>query len=179
MSTRLVILGLLQQGKLHGYEIKNIITKHMDDWTSIAFGSIYFALKKLSEEGLIAKVGEEQSGNRPSRSIYEITKAGRNEFMALLRQLWAEPERTYFSFDVALFFISALSSSEACIYLYNRIAKLESSLQFLNTHKKEHRRIENVPKVAFAIMDHSIAHIKAEIKWLKDTVKKIETGEIT
>lgn len=76
MSTRLVILGLLRDQHLHGYEIKQIIEEHMGDWTSIAFGSIYFALGKLSEEGLIEKVATEKEGNRPSRSIYQITEGG-------------------------------------------------------------------------------------------------------
>jgi DNA-binding PadR family transcriptional regulator len=54
MSTRLVILGLLRERSLHGYEIKHIIQDHMGDWTSIAFGSIYFALKNRRE---VARLG--------------------------------------------------------------------------------------------------------------------------
>ncbi len=50
MSTRLVILGFLRERSLHGYEIKQLIEDRMGDWTSIAFGSIYFALSKLAEE---------------------------------------------------------------------------------------------------------------------------------
>jgi len=53
MSVRLVILGLLCDRPLYGYEIKQIIEEHMGDWTSIAFGSIYFALDKLAEEGFV------------------------------------------------------------------------------------------------------------------------------
>ena len=49
MSVRLVLLGLLHERPLYGYEIKQIIEEHMGDWTSIAFGSIYFALDKLAE----------------------------------------------------------------------------------------------------------------------------------
>ena len=69
MSTRLVLLGLLRDRKLYGYELKHIIEDHMGDWTSIAFGSIYFALNKLSEEGLIEKVAVEKPGKRPSRCV--------------------------------------------------------------------------------------------------------------
>ena len=62
MSTRLVILGLLRDRPLYGYEIKHIIEEHMGDWTSIAFGSIYFALNKLAEEDFIEKTGTTQEG---------------------------------------------------------------------------------------------------------------------
>ena len=93
LSTRLVILGLLQWRPLYGYEIKQIIEERMGDWTDIAFGSIYFALDKLTDEGLIERVSIEQKGNRPSRSVYEITDAGRTEFLNLLRQTWQELDR--------------------------------------------------------------------------------------
>ena len=117
MSTRLVILGLLREQPLHGYEIKHIIEEHMGDWTSIAFGSIYFALGKLSEEGLIKMVATEKTGNRPSRSIYQITEAGRAEFLRLLREVWNEPERQYFAIDVGLAFMNALPAEEIKGYL--------------------------------------------------------------
>lgn len=178
MSVRLVILGLLQEKELYGYEIKKIITDHMDDWTSIAFGSIYFALKKLSEEGLITKVIEEREGNRPSRSIYRISGEGKKEFTRLLRRLWTETERTYFSFDLALFFISALPTEEINQYLIKKINGIEKSYEYLKVHKEEHRGNRYIPTIAFSIMDHSLAHLEAELDWLKTLQRKIEDGEI-
>ena len=62
MSTRLVILGFLRGRPLYGYEIKQMIEHVMGDWTNIAFGSIYFALKKLTEDGFIEKAATEQEG---------------------------------------------------------------------------------------------------------------------
>ncbi|MGC9358039.1 MAG: PadR family transcriptional regulator, partial [Anaerolineae bacterium] len=121
MSTRLVILGLLRERPLHGYEIKHIIEDHMGDWTSIAFGSIYYALGKLEEDGFIEQVATEQEGNRPSRNVYQITKEGRAEFLYLLRELWREPERQYFDFDFALFFAEALPREEMLTYLRGRV----------------------------------------------------------
>ena len=109
MSTRVVILGLLPRKPLHGYEIKQIIESHMGDWTSIAFGSIYFALDKLSDEGLVERASVEQHGNRPSRSIFRITGKGREEFLRLLRKTWNEVERSYFDLDIGLFFIFCAS----------------------------------------------------------------------
>jgi DNA-binding PadR family transcriptional regulator len=44
------------------YEIKHIIEEHTGDWTSIAFGSIHFALRKLAEEGFIGGPSLPQSG---------------------------------------------------------------------------------------------------------------------
>ena len=102
MSTPLVILGLLRERPLYGYEIKHIIEDRMGDWTNIAFGSIYYALDKMAEEHLIEKVGTEQEGGRPSRTVYGITAAGREEFLRLLCEVWREVERHTFTFDIGL-----------------------------------------------------------------------------
>ena len=177
MSTRLVILGLLRKRPLYGYEIKHIIEDHMGDWTSIAFGSIYFALGKLAEEGFIEKIATEQEGNRPSRSIYQVTDAGSQEFKRLLRQLWSEMERQYFAFDIALFFAGTLPIDEIKGYLRGRIAQLEATFEHVNAHRAEQLANEHVPRLAAAIFDHSLAHLRAELDWTRGLLDKVERGE--
>ncbi len=168
MSTKLVILGLLQDRDLHGYEIKSIVEEHMGDWTSIAFGSIYFALGKLSDQGFVREIEVARSGNRPSRTIYGITDAGRGEFQKLLEQLWRSPERTYFAFDIALFFLSDLASGRAAQLLEERIHTTESALKHLEEHMREHLADERVPETAKAIFEHSLTHLRAEAGWLTE-----------
>ena len=177
MSTRLVILGLLRERPLYGYEIKQIITEHMGDWTSIAFGSIYFALRKLAEEGFVEKVATEKAGSRPSRSIYQITEAGRAEFLRLLRAVWGKVERHYFAFDVGLFFMEALPVGEVKGYLRERAARLEAVVEHLVAHRAEQLASEGVPRFASAIFDHSLAHFQAELTWTREVLDKVERGE--
>ncbi|MCD4672132.1 MAG: PadR family transcriptional regulator [Anaerolineaceae bacterium] len=177
MSTRLVILGLLRERPLYGYEIKQIIEEHMGDWTSIAFGSIYFALSKLDEEKFIEKVSTEKTGSRPSRSIYQITEVGQAEFLRLLRQVWSQVERHYFAFDVGFFFGDALPLEETKSYLQRRVAQLESTVQHITAHRAEQLADEAVPRLAAAIFDHSLTHFQAELAWTQDLLGKVERGE--
>ena len=93
MSVKLAILGMLKKGPVHGYELKSSIEKEMGDWTSIAFGSIYFALKKLTENNFVEQLDKMQFGNRPSRIIYKITDKGEKEFIRLLRELMGKKKR--------------------------------------------------------------------------------------
>jgi len=165
MSTRLVILGLLRDRAMHGYEIKHIIEDHMGDWTSIAFGSIYFALKKLTDEGLLEVKATERTGNRPSRTVYHITDAGREEFTRLLHELWATPERQFFAIDLGLFFMDALSANEVQEYLKGRVEALRQTLEYLDAHRDEQLANPHVPKRARWIFDHSRAHLSAEMAW--------------
>jgi DNA-binding PadR family transcriptional regulator len=177
MSTRLVILGLLRDRPLYGYEIKQIITEHMDDWTNIAFGSIYFALGKLADEGFVEKVATQQEGNRPSRSIYQITEAGEAEFLRLLREIWANLERNYFEFDIGLFFMPALPIDEIKGHLQARVAQLESVVQHLKQHQVEQMSNPEVPALARAIFEHSHVHFEAELAWSQDLLTKVVRGE--
>jgi DNA-binding PadR family transcriptional regulator len=177
MSTRLVILGLLRERPLYGYEIKHIIEDHMGDWTSIAFGSIYFALGKLAEEGFVEKIATEQEGSRPSRTVYQITEAGQAEFLRLLREVWSDVERHYFTFDIGLFFVEALPIQEAKNFLRGRVAQLEAIIQYLDVHQEEQLGREEVPRLAAAVFDHSRVHFQAELAWTRDLLDKVERGE--
>ena len=178
MSTRLVILGLLMRERpLYGYEIKSIIEEQMGDWTNIAFGSIYFALGKLADEGFVERVATEQEGKRPSRSIYQITDKGRDEFLRLLRQLWGGFDRQFFPFDIGLFFMNALPRDEILDYLDNRVTQLEMVLQHLDEHQTEEMVNDEIPALANAIFDHTRMHTQAELDWMKDLRGKVKTGE--
>ena len=176
MSTKLVILGLLRDQPLHGYEIKRIIEDHMGDWTSIAFGSIYFALDKLTQEGFLENIGIEQDGARPSRKVYQITRLGREEFLRLLRETWEHSEHQYFSIDIGIFFMDALPLEEIRDYLRKHIAALEEAVRYINDHQAEQLNTPDVPRLAEIIFSHSVAHSQAELAWLKDTLAKVESG---
>ncbi|MBN1659098.1 MAG: PadR family transcriptional regulator [Anaerolineae bacterium] len=176
MSTRLVILGLLREQPLHGYELKQIIEEHMGDWTNIAFGSIYFALRKLEEEGFVEQIATEQEGRRPSRTVYRITDAGREEFLCLLREVWGEVERHYYAIDVGLAFMDALDPAEIESFLRARVAQLRGVVEHLEEHRAEQLSQEGVPPAAAAVFDHSLAHFRAELAWTRDLQAKIEQG---
>jgi DNA-binding PadR family transcriptional regulator len=176
VSTRLVILGLLRERPLYGYELKHIIEERMGDWTNIAFGSVYYALDKLQDDGFVEQVATEKEGGRPSRTVYQITEAGREEFPHLLREVWGEVERHYYTFDIGLTFMEALPLEEIKGYLRGRLSQLESILQYLDAHEEKQLAREEVPRLAAAVFAHSRAHFETELSWTQDVLEKIEQG---
>jgi DNA-binding PadR family transcriptional regulator len=174
MTVRLVLLGLLHERPLYGYEIKQIIEEHMGDWTSIAFGSIYFALDKLAEESFVEKIATEQTGGRPSRSVYQITQAGDAEFLRLLREGWQKVEQEYYEIDICLFFMERLSKAEIRNYLQSRLAILEESLKHLTIHEKEQLENPHVPIQAKAIFSHTRLHLQSELEWTREVLTGME-----
>src|SRR4051794_23863418 len=83
--TRLFVLGVLaRQGPMHGHQIRrDARVDRTELWSEVRPGSLYSALHKLHDEGLIEEVPREQPGNLPARTVYAITEEGRRELRAL------------------------------------------------------------------------------------------------
>src|SRR3712207_6088398 len=89
-STRMMILGLVKwMQPVHGYDVRReLLSWNADRWANVQPGSIYHALRKLTEEGMLREVATEQVGARPARTTYEITPKGDDEFQTLLTTGW-------------------------------------------------------------------------------------------
>ena len=77
-AIRVFILGTLApSGPLHGHQIRQEAqADHTELWADVRVGSLYGALKRLASEGLVREVRTERVGNRPERTVYEITPEG-------------------------------------------------------------------------------------------------------
>jgi DNA-binding PadR family transcriptional regulator len=130
-ATRLLILGVLARAgqPIHGYEVRRALELwNAEQWANIAYGSIYFALNKMAEEGLIAPVSTDQVGNRPARTTYAIAERGRQEFERLLREYWWETKPVIDPFQVAITFMDRLPRDELLAALRHRAASLRAAL---------------------------------------------------
>jgi len=60
-TTRLLVLGVVRIFQpVHGYDLKReLISWHVEEWASLATGSIYSQLKTLVKEGMIETVGKD------------------------------------------------------------------------------------------------------------------------
>jgi DNA-binding PadR family transcriptional regulator len=86
-NTATVVLAILAEGELHGYQIAKEMRARSDDALQLGQGVLYPILHRLEDRGLIR--GEwEQSTGTPSRKRYAITKAGLAELKAK-RSEWA------------------------------------------------------------------------------------------
>ena len=52
----LAILGLLEEGDLHGYELRKRLTAMLGAFSSVSFGSLYPALRRLEDSGSVVVV---------------------------------------------------------------------------------------------------------------------------
>ncbi len=77
----MLILRVLAQGALHGYEIANRIQQLSDDVLKVEEGSLYPALYRLEEAGWIEAEWGASENNRRAK-YYSLTKTGRKQLTA-------------------------------------------------------------------------------------------------
>ncbi|MDB5623565.1 MAG: PadR family transcriptional regulator [Devosia sp.] len=80
MNVRTLCLSILYEGEATGYEIRRrCVEGESSYFIEASFGSIYPALAKLEEEGLVTSRTEQQDG-KPAKKVYAITERGRHTF---------------------------------------------------------------------------------------------------
>jgi PadR family transcriptional regulator PadR len=84
----MVLRTLLTMGDQHGYGIARRIEQTSEGKLSINYGTLYPALLKLEQEGLITSAWGLSDNNRKAK-FYKLTQAGRKQIERDARQ-WAE-----------------------------------------------------------------------------------------
>jgi DNA-binding PadR family transcriptional regulator len=139
VDVKSILLGFLMYGSMTGYELKKFFSISFSFFSGLSYGSIYPALKKMEQEGLIIMHMKVQEG-APNKKVYTITDAGRDAFLRALKEPF-EFERSKHPFLTRLFFFAHLSSQErvasAATYLdsVKRVQKeLEAARPEIETH---------------------------------------------
>jgi DNA-binding PadR family transcriptional regulator len=164
-STRLFVLGsLARSGPMHGHQIRRAAQVDRTElWTDIKPGSLYGALHRMADEGLIAPVKTERDGNLPARTIYEITEPGREELEAhrdealRITRLPADPV------DLALQHTDDMTPEAVRAALTNRrqaYAAQVTEWQYLRERADPH--LTDIERMGFR---HQILRLEAEITW--------------
>ncbi|PKN30986.1 MAG: PadR family transcriptional regulator [Deltaproteobacteria bacterium HGW-Deltaproteobacteria-21] len=134
MDIKSMLLGFLMRGSMTGYELKKKFTISFAFFSGVSYGSIYPALKKMEQEGLVALKVEIQDG-APNRKVYTITEAGRKAFLEALAAPYVieKPKNTFLS---RLFFFADLAPEE-------RLAEANKHLESIQEVRKNLKAVES------------------------------------
>ena len=175
----LAVLSYLSQQPMHPYELGRTLREH-GDARSIKFnhGSLYMVVGQLAKAGYIAELETSREGQRPERTVYALTDAGRAEFRDWLTELVAEPQQEYPHFVAALSLIAALPPSEVVPLLRHRLDRLHHE-------DAEIRGIidtslaQGVPELFLIEEEYRLSLLAAETAFVEEFIGKItdpETG---
>jgi len=81
----LILKTLALRGKLHGYEIADLIQRSSDDVLQVEEGSLYPALQRMLIKGWVTAEWGTTAGNRRAR-YYRLTPAGRKQLSVEVSQ---------------------------------------------------------------------------------------------
>jgi DNA-binding PadR family transcriptional regulator len=168
MERELLLLGLLRQQEMHGYQLYEFIEQALAVCTDIKKSTAYYLLNKMASDGWITEQ-QVREGNRPLRRVYSLTPAGEAAYQRLLRANLAEFQPVYFPGDIGLAFIDDLPVDEAIALLEARREKLSDVLHQVKSAPTHKGRLQ------WAIQ-HQMQHLGAEIVWLDEILQEMQEG---
>ena len=175
----LAVMSYLSQQPMHPYELGRTLREH-GDARSIKFnhGSLYMVVGQLTRAGYITELETSRAGQRPERTVYALTDAGRAEFRRWLAELVAEPQHEYPHFVAALSLIAALPPSEVVDLLRQRLERLGHARAEIHS-VIDTTLAQGVPELFLVEEEYRLALLDAETSFVEGFIGKItdpETG---
>jgi len=168
----LLVLGLLLDRPMHGYEIlQQIRAAGVDLWLPISPAAIYYTLSKLHRWGLVLET--RARGEGPERSIYHLTERGREAFLAGMEQALASQEPTRFEYGLGIFLLNKLPQERA-------LPLLEQRLEFLRRREEalaEACKLTREDPLRCAILTYAANCTRVEKEWLEGLIRHLR-GEM-
>lgn len=177
-AVRILLLGILNDRQpRHGYEVKQILESwNADRWANVGYGSIYFALKKMAEEGLLTIL--EDQGGKQDKTVYQITEVGTNAFMVMLRKQWIDLKPLFDPFQVALTFMQYLPKDELLMALEHRAESWRHIIKASNRVFPMVSRDMTLPKHIGENHRLVLAHYQTELEWIEKAIAKVKNNEL-
>lgn len=150
MQRKLLLLGLLRQHEMYGYQINDLIDAHLGTSINLTKPTAYRLLHNMAEQGWIS-FREEKAGKRPTRRIYTLTETGEAEFQELLRFCLGQYEPAENANTVCLAFFDTLSPEEVLPLLEKRRAAIEELIAMKKSEQSHSGAFQLIYDHQFAI----------------------------
>jgi DNA-binding PadR family transcriptional regulator len=175
-AKELFVLGRLMSRPTHGHEIMRTLAESRADlWVELSEKHVYYILKKLERDGLVA-VDVQQDGGRPARRVFTITPAGRTEFARLMTAGPLVESMPYSEFDVVfgmLAYTDALTPAEKTSVLERRAAHLRE-LVAQTAAARAAAESASATGLPMRVFDKVARVAQAELAWLGEVL-----GDVT
>lgn len=168
MERELLLLGLLQRQDMHGYQLYDFIERYMGMCVDLKKSTAYYLLDKMAKDGFVSQ-SVEQVGNRPLRTVYHLTAAGKERFQVLLRENLAQYIPVRFGNLAGLAFLEEIPVDEAADLLSQRRQDLVNALIELENTPAHPGSFNN-------LVEHQVIYLKAELAWLDSILERLESA---
>jgi len=171
-DAELVILSLICEQPMHGYQIEQEITaRNMRTWTDLSTSSIYYILRRLEEKGFTTKLESEPSEITVPRKVYKITPEGAVTWKRATLAALSRPKTTYTNFLMGLHNLWNIAPEEALEAVRTYKEWLEKDLQ------RQRDELDNLGISFFpldVLFDYGFVLGDAELSFLANLITRLE-----
>jgi DNA-binding PadR family transcriptional regulator len=160
----LLLLGLLRQQEMHGYQLSEFLDTHFGLFFDLKKATAYNVLGKMEEKGWVES-RKEQEGKRPPRRVFAITPEGEALFQELLRKSLADYRPAVFPGNVPVLFLNSLPEDEMESLLTEREGRISQRLGALEAHMNH---------INHPLLEHQRRIMNTEIDWVRGLRKDEE-----
>ena len=172
----LAVLACLSERPMHPYEISTTLrTRGKERSIKLNYGSLYAVVESLQKHGLVAARETTREGRRPERTVYEITRAGVEEFEDWLAELLSTPVRDFTSLEAGLSLMPGLPPDEVARLLDDRCVKLRSELRALDAELAEAAAMR-LPELFVVESTYRRHMLQAELAFVTDLAETIRSS---
>jgi DNA-binding PadR family transcriptional regulator len=171
-------LALLAERPMHPYEMYQLMLQRREDRVvKVSAGSLYRAVERLATDDFIAETGVEREGNRPERTVYAITAAGRDAVRSTLEQMLGEFVNEFPEFPVAIGEAHNLPPERVAELLDERVARIREFTGFIDAGLS-HIAEKGVARHYVLNVHYTRAMLAAELDWLERTIAELRSGDL-
>jgi len=186
----LAVLALLFERPMHPYEMAATLKeRHKEESIKLRYGSLYAVIETLLKRGDIAARETSRSGNRPERTVYQLTASGLDALRDWMRDLLRHPAKEFTQFEAALSLLPVLPPEEAVTLLRGRALHLSGNVWKMEGELAEiaQREIGDVthqdlpagiagakfPPLFVVESEFRLAMVRAELAFVNELVRRI------
>ncbi len=170
-----LVLALLAEGPAHGYQLERMVwNRGFRYWASAKRSAIYLALKRLSEQGLVAS--ELEQGSAAPRKVYTITEAGRERLALDAVEHLSFSDHPHTEMDLGIYALPFLECDRALAALEQCHTTLSARYGFLE-ERLAWCREQEMPLVALGFERPALA-LRAELTWLEGVIEAVRSGSL-
>jgi DNA-binding PadR family transcriptional regulator len=167
-----VVLGMLMEGVMSGYDLKKTIDSSVGIFYKASFGSLYPALKRLSDKGMVSMT---ETGDTKNKKLYSLLPAGREAF---LEWLAGSLQATRNEQLIRIFFFDYLKEEIRQQRMNEYFFNLEQQIRTLEAVKDivagELAELPNPEDYYYrvSVLAYGLNHFQMEKQWLKDIMER-------
>lgn len=174
----ITVLALLNEADMHPYEMYQLLRQRRGDrLVKLRPGSLYHTVARLERDELVVATGTHRDGNRPERTTYTISDAGRSALTDQVAAMLGTPTREYPQFPLALAEAHNLDADTVVRLLRVRLEHLESELAELDANRAVTAQLGK-PRVFTLHLEYLRTMTATEIDWLRATVDDLADGTL-